>query len=58
MKAKHVITAASLDIIKIDKEHRDPFDRLLLAQAKAENYSFLTHDYRLSLYRESCVIKV
>lgn len=58
MKSKHVIAAASLDISKIDQEHRDPFDRLLLAQAKAENYSFLTHDHRLPLYNESCVITV
>lgn len=58
MKSKHVLTAAALDISTVDKEHRDPFDRLLLAQAKAENFSFLTHDYRLPLYNESCVIKV
>ena len=58
MKSKHVLTAATLDMSKVDKEHRDPFDRLLLAQAKAENFSFLTHDYRLSMYNESCVIKV
>lgn len=58
MKSRHVLTAAALDISKVDKEHRDPFDRLLLAQAKAENYSFLTHDYRLPFYSESCVIKV
>ena len=58
MKSKHVLTAATLDISKVDKEHRDPFDRLLLAQAKAENFSFLTHDYRLPMYNESCVIKV
>ena len=58
MKSKHVLTAAALDISKVDKEHRDPFDRLLLAQAKAENFSFLTHDYRLPMYNEGCVIKV
>lgn len=58
MASKHVLTAAALDISKVDREHRDPFDRLLLAQAKAENYSFLTHDGRLLLYNEKCVIKV
>ncbi|MBO6215068.1 MAG: type II toxin-antitoxin system VapC family toxin [Lachnospiraceae bacterium] len=30
MKSKHVLTAATLDISKIDKDQRDPFDRLLL----------------------------
>ncbi len=58
MKSKHVLTAAALDLSEVDKEHRDPFDRLLLAQAKTENFSFLTHDDRLPLYNESCVIKV
>ena len=58
MKSKHVLETAALDISNVDKEHRDPFDRVLLAQAKAENYSFLTHDSRLPLYNESCVIKV
>ena len=56
MSAKHVLVASSLDISNVDKEHRDPFDRLLLSQAKAENYSFLTHDFRISLYNEKCAI--
>ena len=40
------------------KEHNDPFDRLLLAQAKVENLSFLTHDELISGYEEKCVIAV
>ena len=56
MSVKHVLAASSLDISRIDKEHRDPFDRLLLSQAKAENYSFLTHDTRILLYNEKCTI--
>ena len=58
MTPKHTLTAEKLDVSKIEKEHRDPFDRLLLAQAKTENYSFLTHDSKLQLYQEKCVIKV
>ena len=38
--------------------HNDPFDRMLISQAKAENVSFLTHDSLLSDYGESCVMKV
>ncbi len=30
--------------------HRDPFDRMLMAQAAAENLIFLTHDKLLSFY--------
>ena len=40
------------------REHRDPFDRLLLAQAKAENMFFLTHDELTPFYNESCIVSV
>lgn len=40
------------------REHRDPFDRLLLAQAKAENMFFLTHDELIPFYNESCIVSV
>ncbi|MCM1183206.1 MAG: type II toxin-antitoxin system VapC family toxin [Roseburia sp.] len=40
------------------REHRDPFDRLLLAQAKAENMYFLTHDELIPFYDESCIVSV
>lgn len=56
LSSKHVLVASSLDISKVDKKHRDPFDRLLLSQAKAENYYFLTHDTRIPLYKEKCTI--
>lgn len=58
MSAKHVAEAGRLDISKADKIYKDPFDRLLLAQAKSENMYFLTHDSRLLVYNEKCVIKV
>lgn len=40
------------------REHRDPFDRLLLAQAKFENMLFLTHDELIPYYNEPCVVSV
>ena len=59
MVNKHVVTASQLYTTEADKyNHKDPFDRLLLAQAKSENYSFLTHDSKLDYYNEKCVIKV
>lgn len=51
---KHVITAGRFPLAV--EGHKDPFDRLLLAQAKTENMSFLTHDRRLSNYPEKCII--
>ena len=38
--------------------HKDPFDRMLIAQAKAENMTFLTHDALLADYNERCVVLV
>lgn len=38
--------------------HKDPFDRLLLAQAETENISFLTHDDKiLSNYDNTCILR-
>lgn len=38
--------------------HKDPFDRILIAQAKVENMIFITHDSLLPWYREECIIAV
>lgn len=38
--------------------HKDPFDRLLIAQAKTENMILLTHDVLLPFYNEKCIIYV
>ena len=51
---KHVLTAGRFPLEV--EGHKDPFDRLLLAQAKTGNMSFLTHDRRLSNYPEKCII--
>ena len=58
MKPKHVVTAFMLDTSAVDKQHSDPFDRLLLSQAKSENFTFLTHDAKMPLYNEKCVTMV
>lgn len=38
--------------------HNDPFDRILLCQAKVEDMLFLTHDSSLAYYNELCVVTV
>ncbi|MBD5460990.1 MAG: type II toxin-antitoxin system VapC family toxin [Lachnospiraceae bacterium] len=38
--------------------HNDPFDRILLAQAKYEKLSFITHDSLIPYYRENCIMSV
>lgn len=36
--------------------HRDPFDRMLLAQARAEGLSLLTHDDAIASYGDGVVV--
>ncbi|MBR1629537.1 MAG: hypothetical protein IJ679_09810 [Lachnospiraceae bacterium] len=40
------------------QKHNDPFDRIMIAQAKAEGLMFVTHDSKIPLYCETCVIEV
>lgn len=55
---KHVLAVRTLSRPSGAKEHNDPFDRLLVAQAKVENLSFLTHDELIPGYEEKCIIPV
>ena len=32
--------------------------RMMIAQAKADGLKFVTHDYKISFYEESCVLPV
>ncbi len=45
IRERHVIALESLPPI-----HADPFDRILVAQARAESLVFLTHDAALAEY--------
>ena len=38
--------------------HRDPFDRLLLAQAMTEKMNFLTHDSKIATFDTDAIILV
>jgi len=55
---EHVLCVRTLSRPADIKPHNDPFDRLLLAQAKAENMGFLTHDALIPGYGEKCVMQV
>jgi PIN domain nuclease of toxin-antitoxin system len=51
IKPAHTERIASLSFPTINgKEHRDPFDRLLVAQAAAEGMSLVSDDGKLSAY--------
>lgn len=43
---KHILKTRELDLI-----HRDPFDRLLVAQASIENMTILTRDREILQYK-------
>ncbi|MCL4184093.1 MAG: type II toxin-antitoxin system VapC family toxin [Burkholderiaceae bacterium] len=47
---EHLIAVAELPI---DVDHRDPFDRLLVAQSRVEPLVLLTADARLARYGET-----
>ncbi|WP_230661733.1 type II toxin-antitoxin system VapC family toxin [Psychrobacter sp. I-STPA10] len=47
-----------LDVGNLPQIHRDPFDRLLLVQAKIEGVKLLTADNHIVQYQQSYVIDV
>ena len=55
---RHILEVRTLSRPADCKAHNDPFDRLLIAQAKAENLAFLTHDALITDYGEKCVVPV
>ena len=54
----HITGANHLEWTGEDDVHKDPFDRILLAQAIAENMRFMTSDPKIQRFRQNCVIKV
>ena len=58
MRDKHVFALETLVREEHAPPHHDPFDRMLVAQAKVENMSFLTHDTLIPYYNEKCIISV
>ena len=55
LKEAHVQMLDTLHLAQGAKEHHDPFDRMLICQAKAEGMTLLTHDALLHGYDEPCV---
>ena len=54
----HVVELAGLVRDEAAPYHNDPFDRILISQAKAEGFTFLTHDSLLRGYNEPCLVEV
>lgn len=45
----------ALDLAQAEGRHKDPFDRMLIAQAKVASMMLVTHDKLMSLYGEPMV---
>ena len=55
---KHISALETLRRVKNAPKHKDPFDRMIIAQAKAEGMLFVTHDSLLPYYNEPFIIPV
>ncbi|MGL4340240.1 MAG: type II toxin-antitoxin system VapC family toxin [Rhodoglobus sp.] len=50
-----LLSVHSAEVEALPWHHRDPFDRLLIAQARVENLTFATHDARIRDYDVSVI---
>lgn len=55
---QHILAVNTLHRPVNIPEHHDPFDRLLLSQAKVDKLTFITHDSLIPYYNEPCIVYV
>ena len=55
---RHVCALETLDQKEDSPEHEDPFDRILLAQAKGDGMTLMTHDKKFLSYDEPYIFVV
>lgn len=48
--ALDITTEHALSVERLPPHHKDPFDRMLIAQAQEEHLTIVTRDHRMSLY--------
>lgn len=58
IEARHIQAIKTLQRNTDAPPHKDPFDRLMIVQAKIEGMTFITHDKLLSAYEEPCVFLI
>ncbi len=57
----HILVWALMeDLSRSEKApiHNDPFDKIMIAQAKTDNLFFVTHDSLIKYYDEPCILFV
>lgn len=58
LNQSHISTLKTLNLKDPEITHKDPFDNMLLSQAKAEGMTLLTHDTAFSVYAEPYYFQV
>lgn len=58
IETSHIFALKTLGRSANAPKHNDPFDRMLLAQAKCEGLKLMTHDLMIPYYGETCVMSV
>ena len=58
INTEHILAIEGLRREKSAPPHKDPFDRVLIAQSKTEGLILITHDSLLQAYGEPCVLTV
>lgn len=58
IKIEHIFGLKTLQRPDTAPKHNDPFDRILLAQAKYEKLKLVTHDSLLLYYTDDCLLSV
>ena len=59
LRAAHIYALETLSFPEdAKKQHNDPFDRILISQAKSEGMILLNHDVLLPYYNENCIVYV
>lgn len=56
IRPRHIFDLETLRRPEDAPPHKDPFDRLLICQASAEDMLFLTHDALLPAYNKGCIL--
>ncbi len=59
VEPKHCIGLKTLSYSEnAPRLHKDPFDKILICQAKTENMLLMTHDSLIPFYNEPCILSV
>ena len=58
LREEHIFCLKNLKRPDDAPPHKDPFDKIMVCQAMAENMLFVTHDHLIPDYNEPCIYAV